>query len=348
MERSIRRRYVLLDGIRGVAAFEIMAYHLWLHGKFFFGSNIFVDLFFVLSGFVLAPQLLLRSKGSSKEFIVKRVLRLWPMLIPAFIILVATEMVPVIHKSLHATSHAPLQYVCAFLLLQIFSGTLIPILTPLWSLSAEWFVNLLSVNFSPRGKNLVVILVFGFGLELIGLYLDNKYQLGWGLIKYLVAIGRAVLGFYAGIYLRISTTKKNKKSSATKFLLALMLCGLEFYLLQFSNYFVVFSAPIFYLLLNQVVRFDETRLPIAVIRLSSYLGKISYGVYVWHEILAKLAIPDFLIKHSPFKIPGFGAPFFRVVCSVILVIIVTEFCIRFFEAPINIWGKKKFAILSNV
>ena len=58
-EKSFETRFILLDGMRGLAAIEIVAFHLWLPEKpFFSGFNTFVDSFFVLSGFVLAPKIM--------------------------------------------------------------------------------------------------------------------------------------------------------------------------------------------------------------------------------------------------------------------------------------------------
>ena len=79
------QRLPLLDGLRGIAALCVLGYHtqnvFQVHGPFG-RSYLFVDFFFLLSGFVLGlvaePRLLagLRWNG----FMVSRMRRLWPMI----------------------------------------------------------------------------------------------------------------------------------------------------------------------------------------------------------------------------------------------------------------------------
>ena len=78
-------RYVALDGLRGVAALAVVAYHAgvglklpWLAPR----GYLAVDFFFVLSGFVLARaygERLVARRMSALEFLRKRYLRLWPV-----------------------------------------------------------------------------------------------------------------------------------------------------------------------------------------------------------------------------------------------------------------------------
>ena len=76
------QRLVQLDGLRGIAAFGVVAYH-W---PFFFNGPallpfgyLFVDLFFLLSGFVLTPVVTkkVRDKYTPFDFLRDRVRRFW-------------------------------------------------------------------------------------------------------------------------------------------------------------------------------------------------------------------------------------------------------------------------------
>jgi len=77
-------RLFQLDGLRGIAAFMIVFYHLdivyRLHGPFLRGY-LFVDLFFMLSGFVLAvsTEKKLNTGIGAFEFTKARFVRLWPL-----------------------------------------------------------------------------------------------------------------------------------------------------------------------------------------------------------------------------------------------------------------------------
>ena len=82
---AVSGRLPLLDGLRGVAALGVMSYHLPdLTGIPHFGSRnyLFVDLFFIMSGFVLAlsaePRVAMGQGAAT--FVKRRIWRLWPMI----------------------------------------------------------------------------------------------------------------------------------------------------------------------------------------------------------------------------------------------------------------------------
>ncbi len=78
------RRFATLDGIRGVAALVIVAYHewTWLGALTPQGGFLAVDLFFVLSGFVIASaygRRMAAGSMSTRDFLKVRVIRLYPL-----------------------------------------------------------------------------------------------------------------------------------------------------------------------------------------------------------------------------------------------------------------------------
>ena len=89
------RHMPVLDGIRAVAILAVMAYHLqWLVpelGNFTSGGYLGVDIFFVLSGFLITSVLLKEQDRcgnvSLKNFFLRRFLRLAPALWAFLIIL---------------------------------------------------------------------------------------------------------------------------------------------------------------------------------------------------------------------------------------------------------------------
>ncbi len=81
-ERADKRTFATLDGLRGVAAlFVAMRHTSFFHGLGIHGGYLAVDLFFVLSGFVIAHayQRRLEQGLSAGRFLVMRYLRLWPV-----------------------------------------------------------------------------------------------------------------------------------------------------------------------------------------------------------------------------------------------------------------------------
>ena len=79
-------RFVGLDGLRGLAALGVVAFHSVVVTEYMYLDSYYllVDFFFVLSGFVLQPsmpQSFEKFPRNSTRFIAQRILRFWPMLI---------------------------------------------------------------------------------------------------------------------------------------------------------------------------------------------------------------------------------------------------------------------------
>lgn len=69
-----------LDGLRGLAAIGVVVFHGYPQIGFWMGS--FVDLFFVISGFVITRMLINAPPGrqvSLRNFWIRRILRIWPV-----------------------------------------------------------------------------------------------------------------------------------------------------------------------------------------------------------------------------------------------------------------------------
>jgi len=91
--RDISTHYVQLDGLRGLAILLVMGYHFFLPHSGFHGAEagillqlaqmgwMGVDLFFVLSGFLITG-ILLQSRHQEnyfRNFLMRRFLRIWPL-----------------------------------------------------------------------------------------------------------------------------------------------------------------------------------------------------------------------------------------------------------------------------
>ena len=91
----MNQRFLVLDSFRGIAAVCVVIFHMHIVGSitelaFFRASSLFVEFFFVLSGFVLAHTYGFRNI-SFKRFILSRTFRLYPLHLFMFIIFVFLE-----------------------------------------------------------------------------------------------------------------------------------------------------------------------------------------------------------------------------------------------------------------
>ena len=93
----MNQRYVILDGLRGVAAIGVLVYHLFEAIAFsagaaeqhFYNGFMAVDFFFILSGFVMGyayDARLADGRLTTGGFIRRRLIRLHPMVIMGAIV----------------------------------------------------------------------------------------------------------------------------------------------------------------------------------------------------------------------------------------------------------------------
>ena len=160
LDPSPKTRFYALDALRGIAALAVMFYHYtqhnglnWLHGAW-----VAVDIFFILSGFVL-----MHSYGKKflqgmtfRDFFISRIARLGPMYLVGLIL----GIVAAIMAYVSDTTESPPFYAIAttstlnLFLLPYFNsqtwpfgdesiyGTVFPLNDPSWSLFFEMFVNI--------------------------------------------------------------------------------------------------------------------------------------------------------------------------------------------------------------
>ena len=96
VSKMAKNRFIVLDSFRGICAVCVVMYHLHWVGSlaeidFFRGSGIFVEFFFVLSGFVLAHGYGFRESLNFKEFVRSRFFRLYPLHLFMLLVFVALE-----------------------------------------------------------------------------------------------------------------------------------------------------------------------------------------------------------------------------------------------------------------
>lgn len=94
-----RARYLALDSFRGIAAIAVALHHLQVASHVYFwpltrNAYLFVELFFVLSGFVISSSYAHRvnNRVEATRFLIKRVGRVWPLHVVMLGCFVAAEL----------------------------------------------------------------------------------------------------------------------------------------------------------------------------------------------------------------------------------------------------------------
>jgi peptidoglycan/LPS O-acetylase OafA/YrhL len=328
-----------LDGVRGVAVLAVVFSHLagWPNG------NLGVELFFVLSGFLITTLLIQewRSTGSVDlgAFYRRRALRLMPALIAGvsvFLLLsgLFAAFGPDAYRPFSESVRA-----AAFSLLYISNivqaaGELAPPVIHLWSLATEeqfyvlWPLVLL-VALKSRIRMMwvaaalagVVVVIATHRIDLVRSGVDT-----WRLYGPDVRFDSLVVGCLFGLVFAAGLASRSSHRTVWVWaprigavvVLALVAVPAEPATLLFAGPLVVFSVSAGFVVLGAVL--DETS-RVARFLASTWpvrFGRISYGLYVWHMIIMYTPpASDYL--PLPVRVP--------------LSIIVAELSYRYIELP---------------
>ena len=303
-------RFVVLDSWRGIAACLVALFHLdaysHLYGvPFLRNSWLFVDFFFVLSGFVIAAnyqQRLLDGFGVGR-FLMLRLGRLYPLHLTVLTLFIACELLRVLRRILvpalaltnpvalfGTPQEAPDAILANLLLIQ--SLHLYDFLTwnlPSWSISTEFYTYvafaLCLVGLRNHAWIALSVAMIG-GPVLIAMLsernMDTHYD--WGII-------RCVYGFATGtiswnIYRRWNGELKKRLSGSVVEWSALGL--VVAFVSTAGTTLLSIAAPYVFAIVVLVFAFEAgTASATLKLRVPVFLGTISYSVYMTHVFVER-------------------------------------------------------------
>lgn len=307
--------YPSLDGLRFIAFLFVF---LDSSTKYYSASNLFlqnlalflhnngwvgVDLFFVLSGFLITTLLLQERKiygsFSLKDFWIRRALRLLPLY---YLALIIATIINLPHKSDFLTQFN-LQAKLYYLILGNWAAVLphyinIRYFSHLWTIALEmqfyliWSLFLLKIKTFKSSMIICILVILQATLLRFYLVAQNPSHPG----IYTHTFARLDTFMFGAILAFIYFYKPNFIKKAAVFLSV----PLSIIILIIFGYFLYFFSSLdVYLLRNQVFGYTVIAVVMSYYLLSalnknssfarflamekiSYLGKISYGLYVWH------------------------------------------------------------------
>jgi len=298
-----------LDGLRGIFSLMVVIYHYpaeyipeFIHTSFIVAkSYLFVDFFFVLSGFVIAYNYSdrLKSTGKLGTFIQKRIIRLYPLLVFTTLVFLsvtlgAKVLLPELTNNSGSFLPAILETVNTLTFLNstpVLSGYLITnplgMNYPSWSISAEMFAYIffgaISLWCMSQKRNVVlassIVLGMLFLLTKSAMRMEGNYD-----------FLRGILSFNIGYFVFLFSKKNLKINNGLEVGLVVALVGLFYFATTFSDGLsktllesclipLFFGLSIFTLVhTNGIVSKLMSAPPF------QFLGKISYSVYLNHAI----------------------------------------------------------------
>lgn len=209
------KRFEFLDGIRGIAAIFVLMRHtssLWNFSVY--RSYLAVDIFFILSGFVIAHAYDRRLCGGTlglRRFVLIRLIRLYPVFLLSLLLCSALWAAKLVHQDV-AAAGLLWQLAAAMALHALFlpahmagSNALFPINGPYWSLFFELIANVLYGAVRPllsRRGHIALLICSSIVVAVVG-YLQGNLDFGydWGYLSMAGGLARALFGFFFGLLL---------------------------------------------------------------------------------------------------------------------------------------------------
>jgi peptidoglycan/LPS O-acetylase OafA/YrhL len=305
-----RRQYTTLDGLRGVAALSVVV----LHTPHFFDqwhlpySFLAVDLFFVLSGFVLAAAYETRLQAGlmAVGFLRIRLIRLYPLYLLGTLLGVPVALMAMKYggnglsvdwsAGLFAMS-LPLSVVMLPTPTAGVDGFLYPFNPVLWTIFFEIVVNCIFALLAAslrRTRNLLWLVAFSaVALGGFGLLAYDTLEGGSTWFTFVVGLSRMMFSFFCGVMIfRVRRPAKVHSSFAAAALLVVLLLLLGAPHTNFSALAtILFGFPALVLTAASVEPGP------ALQRHSGLLGVTSYAIYAVHKPLYQILL-GFLIIAS--------------------------------------------------
>lgn len=331
--RPPQQRFEVLDAWRGICACLVALVHVpvahGLHAVTAFNNmQLFVDFFFVLSGFVICHaygQKLTEPAGAA-NFMIRRFGRVWPLhavilsgflvvelakLAASFVVQVPLDGVP------FATNHSWTTLVSNLALTQAFNlHGMTSWNSPAWSIGVEFYTYavfaFIVLSDGPRRSNFAGLAAFG----LLGVV---TFSPDWLFTTHDFGMFRCLYGFFLGCFV-YEVRRRHPVVMGTR-VETLALVTLVIFLLSTGRDATSLAAPVIFALLVYVFAAEQGAISRALhAKPAQSLGLWSYSIYIVHMLVYALLKIVFtgLAKFSwaglssipaePVKLWSFGNP----------------------------------------
>jgi peptidoglycan/LPS O-acetylase OafA/YrhL len=357
-ENLNRQYYPVLDGIRGCAILLVIFYHNFGFINYFFFGWLGVDLFFVLSGYLITDILLktLGTKNYLRNFYMRRILRIFPLyylsLIFFLLIIPNIPNIP-INFSYYIQNQLWLwTYLQNWLFIFKTTNTT-NALHHFWSLAVEeqfyllWPLAILIVRKIKYLLWLMLALLIAVITIRYFIWIYKIEDLAYFNLYTFTRIDGICIGCILSLVQQINFSLLKKYTSTIVFILA----GLNF-IFYFVNSRYKFSFPylaivgyttfavLFALLIHEAVS-NETRIINFIFnnRFLKFFGKISYGLYIYHWPLYLLLAP-YIIRWSQTNMKNFSSQIIASVTATIVAVVISFISFRYFETIFLKWKNR--------
>jgi peptidoglycan/LPS O-acetylase OafA/YrhL len=364
--------YFQIDALRAIAVIGVFLYHLgtpWMPGGF-----LGVDLFFVISGYVITRSLIdsinLNSQLDIKKFYLARIRRIYPGLISTLV--VTSFLIFFLAKDAASRFLSDIPYVLTgvnnwrlvFLHQNYFAAIgRPPLLQQTWTLSVElqfyliWPI-ILNFIWKKFGKeriplfSLLISIISGIALALISLHADSISKIShiyFGTDTHAIGL---FLGSALAVYWIPSNLSDQVSLNAKRFFTYLGLISLIGVILLFilinPNKSTLYQLAIPITAVTGAIAIFALMHPASSLLkylqhpLFTWLGERSYGIYLWHWVILEITRPDIDLTGPKLELNLF---------RILIVFTLADFSYRYVELPFrqgkyaNWWRGLKYRTL---
>lgn len=371
-ESGSKAFFPALESLRGIAALGVTLVHaVWTHSFYQAGliqnAWLFVDMFFVLSGFVMSSAYAdgLAGKGAVKAFALRRFFRLYPLHLATLVLFVAAHLALVFvlgrdpqSNGFTAANEPFLQQVLANLTLTHAAGVTpsTGLNGPSWSISGEAFAYAVFalVAASPlwrRGR------AFAFaGLAALGYFMVSWISPLDGLFAtHDAGIWRALFGFSIGVLTFIWLPRAKALLDGQQDIAAgaqtIGLVGAFLFITSYGIGDAVTSlAPFLFAFLVLALAAAPDAIPARLLSAPPlvWLGTVSYSIYMLHYPIAiglnealNIVFGDEKIGHLGFtySVVPLWVGNLALVAYWVTVLVASALCYRLLEEPARRFGR---------
>jgi peptidoglycan/LPS O-acetylase OafA/YrhL len=342
MNASIRERhrYSFLDGMRGIAAlFVVMRHTEGFWGVSFFRSYLAVDLFFVLSGFVIASaydEKIRTGVMSLSGFMKVRLIRLYPVyfisiLLSAAVLVVVNDFDPQKLQGAAGVMLLTMLFVPSRL---VGATSLYSLNVVYWSLFYELLANFAYAVVRPLLTDRVLyasVILLGLIVSL-GAWLNGSIDMGvaWSLKSIAAGLVRATFGVFLGLLLH--RHRASIVGRLTKYIspwLALLLMTLSLASPGAGRFNVAVDLLVVGVLFPICVLAASQGATRRLDGLLCTLGAASYPIYVLHVPIGRLL-------HKSFAGLEDYAPASGIALATVLVLL-SVWIEKYYDIPVRRW-----------
>lgn len=287
-------RFAVLDGWRGVAALMLVFVRFDTNGELTFSSLVrnsylFVDFFFVLSGFVIAHAYGTRivDRTSAIAFMIRRFGRLWPLhafMLVLFIVVIELPKLALGTPGAFTGQRAPHTIVEQVFLVQALGfSTTASWNTPAWSISTEFWTYLVFAAvalMAPGRRHMIAgLLIAGSMAAVIALSdrgMDATFDHG---------LWRCIAGFFVGVLVQHVFALTHERVRLGRGAFSVLEIGLVVACFAFVATVgtgpASFAAPALFAVVVYVFAFERGVASTALLgRVGQALGRWSYSIYM--------------------------------------------------------------------